>query len=201
MKAETTTGFVNSHRLFKGISGVLFTVVLLHIWGGTASATGESDDGELTVAISHQGQTIAEYRITQVPLERTGDEYDAQLPESDNWLICGEEYIVFYFEMTELKEGYLPPISTNGLQLLYEDGETISAIPNEDLSYHLNEELAENEGLIFLPIPQTVAPPETARFSYSIREEVPELYGGAKSVRILKIGELIKEINEEDWKW
>jgi hypothetical protein len=197
VRAESNKTPICSRRF----AGRLFVLIIVLIWSGAASAASESEDGELSIAISYKGKTIAEYRIIRVPLERTGEEYDAQLPGNGNWLICAEEYIVFYLEMTKLKEGYLPPISTNGMQLMYENGETISAIPNEDVPYRLNEELAENEGLIFLPIPQTVAPPENARFSYSIREEVPELYGGTKSFRILKIGEVNVQINEEDWIW
>ena len=203
MITETNINPIESHRFPKTYGVVLIAMIFLLTWNCAAFAAGEigGEGGELSITISYQGKTIAEYLVVRIPLEQLGDEYDAQLPESDNWLICDKEYIVFYFERTKLKKGYLPPISVNGLQLLYENGETIDAIPHEEVSFRLNEELAENEGLVFLPIPQTVAPPEKARFSYSIREDVPKIYGGTKSVRILEMGEVVKEIDEEDWIW
>lgn len=203
MATETKIGFVNGRCLFKRISGVLSTVALLYLCCGVAFAADEvgGESGELSIAIPYKGKTIAEYRLVQLPLERTGDEYDAQLPDGDNWLICDEDYIVFLYERTKLAKGYLPPISASGMQLLFASGETTDAIPHESVSFRLTEELRENEGLIFLPIPQTVAPPDKARFSYSIREEVPKIYGGSKSVRILEMGALIEDINGEDWKW
>jgi hypothetical protein len=168
---------------------------------GNATVFAAEEAGKISIAIPYKGKAIAEYRFTLLPLEQTGDEYDAQLPDSVNWLICDAEYIVFHYEITELAEGYLPPLSNTAMQLFFANGETVDAIPHENVSFRLTEELPENEGLIFLPVPQTVAPPETARFSYSIREEVPKIYGGSNSVRILEMGAVVEDINEEDWKW
>ncbi len=158
------------------------------------------EEAEILLTVPYNGDTIAEYRILQVPLEQTGDEYDAQLPDSDNWLICDEEFVVFHYEIIELSEGYLPPLSETGMQIFYASGEAANAIPHEDVSFRLNEGLPENEGLLFFPVPEIGGPVKVARFSYSIREEVPKIYGGSKSVRILEIGEATIEIGKEDLK-
>jgi hypothetical protein len=165
-----------------------------------AADLSESEDTEIFLTIPYSGKTIAEYRVFPVPLERIGDEYDAQLPDSDNWLICDEEYVVFYYEIIQLKKGYLPPVSIAGMQLFYASGEAVNPIPSEKVSFRLNEELPENEGLIFFPVPEIGGPLKAARFSYSIREEVPKIYGGSKSVRILEMGETTIEIDKDDTK-